>query len=203
MTEWSNTVEKRRRKKKADSLGYLKFAITNSYRMRRLKLREERRQQQKEELRKELEEKAALRKKNEFFKRVPIVLCTKYNSTTKERTLEADKKDLPKVDISQKSEIRNVRRKILCNISNINSNPTQLSPTLRTDIVSQIIENNNNNPAELLLSDGNNSMSKYKLNDLATLNEMKFQEINLQRKRTLDHLKKVRRLERNMLNKTF
>ena len=164
MTEWSNTVEKRRRKKKADSLAYLKFALTNSYRMRRLKLREERRQKQKDELRRELEEKAALSQKlnkNEFFKRVPIVLCTKDNSLTKERTLEADKEDLPKVETSQKSEIRNVRRKILCNISNINSNPTQLSLTPKTDIVSHIIENNNNNnPAELLLSDGNNSMTK-------------------------------------------
>ena len=54
------TMENRRRKKKVDSLGYLKFALTNCYRMRRKKLREERKQLQKAVLTRELEEIAAL-----------------------------------------------------------------------------------------------------------------------------------------------
>ena len=198
MTVWSNSLQKRRHKNKVDSLGYLKFAVANSFRMKKLKLRRERKQKQKDVQRQRLEDRAGLsyKRPERFTKSTPVFQCTKYNSETKERTLEADKANLPK------SEKTNVRRNILHNISNFNYNRTSQTP--RSDLVRNIIENNNNNSAtELLLSNGNNSVTKYNIIDPETRHKMKLLEIKSQIKSNSEHFEKLFLLKQRLQNKTF
>ena len=191
MTVWSNTLQKRHHKKKVDSLGYLKFAVANSFRLKKLRHKKERKQKQKDVQRKRLEDRA-----EKFSKSTPVFQCTKYNSQTKERTLEADKENLP-----PKSEKVNVRRNILLNINNFSYNPTHQTP--RSDLFSNKIENNNNSATELLLSNGNNSVTKYNLIDPATRHKMKLMEINSQIKSNLDHLEKLCLLKKRLQSKKF